>query len=141
MALPPLCWGVDRRLLGAGGGERRIKRKKPFQRVRAGVAGQEQAQAPGDDLAEEAEAFELLHLGIAEAYKFDALGAHDGRDLKGEIAAQGQRLTLAKKEAQGIARAKELGPPSRLKAWRKEGTSVTLRSLPMTRSPSSVSSR
>ena len=32
-------------------------------------------------------------------------------------------------------------PPSRLKAVRKEGTSVTSRSLPMTRSPSSVSSR
>ena len=59
---------------------------------------QKQAQAPGDDFAEEAEALELLDFGVAESGEFDALGAHDRRDAKPKSAAKCNRRRAGKQK-------------------------------------------
>ena len=71
-------------------GQWRIEREEARERIDtdSGFDRQKQPQAPGDDFAEEAEGFELLDLGVAEAGQLDALCAHQRRQAQSKTAAQ-----------------------------------------------------
>ncbi len=69
-----------------------------------GIGRHEQAQLPGNDLAEEAEGFELIEFGVAEARQLDALCAHHGRDAQREAAAKGDGICFVKEQAQRALR-------------------------------------
>ena len=84
--------------------QRRIEHEEPRQRFDAarGLNRQEQPQAPGDNLAEEAEGLELLDFGIAEAGKLDALRAHERRNPKSHPAAKRDGPRLGEKRAMRV---------------------------------------
>ena len=84
----------------------RVKQEEARQGLGAGrrFERQEQPQAPGDDLAEEAEALELLDLGVGKAGQLDALRAHDGRDAQAETAAQRNRPAVVEQRRKDVVR-------------------------------------
>ena len=88
--------------------KRRIEQEEPRQGLGAGIGleRQKQPQAPGDDLAEEAEALELLDFGVAEAGQLDALRAHDRRNAQAQAAAKRDRPCLVEKRGHARLRRK-----------------------------------